>query len=218
MENLNQMELKNSIQSRLDRGIEYRNLTLSIAETEGDETSYRVTGYATTFNEPYTLWEFDDERVDEVVDARAFDSCQMDDVIMQYDHQGRVFARTRNNTLTLTPDEHGLRVEADLGGTDIGRQLWQEISGGYTDRMSFGFIVSGSDVTERIEDGKRILERRITGISRLFDVSAVSLPANDGTAISARSVSEGLLTEADAERRRMMARQKLELKLKLMEV
>ena len=136
---------------------EYRNMTMEIREAAAEEQDDRmiVRGYASTFDEPYTLYESDDWRLEEVVDRNAFESTDMEDVIMQYDHQGRVFARIRNNTLTVTPDDHGLLIEADLGGTELGRQLYEEIRGGYTDRMSFGFTVNGEDVLDtKDEDGK----------------------------------------------------------------
>ena len=58
-------------------------------------------------------------------------------VVMQYDHEGRVFARLSNGTLQLESDEHGLKVRADLSGTELGRNLYEEIKGGYTTKMSF---------------------------------------------------------------------------------
>ena len=124
----------------------------------------------------------------------------MSDVIMQYDHEGRVFARTSNDTLQLTPDGHGLEVNAYLGGTEGGRALYGEIRGGYTNKMSFGFRVGADDIEERTIDGKTIYVRTITKISRLYDVSAVSLPANDGTEISARSLRDGAIARLEAER------------------
>ena len=93
---------------------EYRNMSLSISErAEGEENETeekRVSGYATTFNEPYTLFEDEDVIYREQVDPSAFDETDMSDVIMQYDHAGRVFARTENNTLTVNPDEKGLFI------------------------------------------------------------------------------------------------------------
>ena len=155
-----------------------------------------VEGYATTFNQPYKLLEDRDIILNEQVDRNAFAETDMTDVIMQYDHQGRVFARTRNNTLSIEPDEHGLKIRANLGGTEIGRQLYEEIKGGYTDRMSFGFTVAADERTRRDEEGRTTILRTITKIGKLFDVSAVSLPANDATEISARTIGDGLITEA----------------------
>lgn len=184
---------------------EYREMQISIeTRAEGEEPQEErkvVTGYATTFGEPYLLWSEPDYEVWEKVDRNAFDECDMSDVIMQYDHQGRVFARIRNNTLEVRPDETGLFIRADLGGTDIGRGLYQEIAGGYTDRMSFGFTVD-EDEREIVDDrttGKMTVTRTIKKIGKLYDVSAVSLPANPGTSISAR-LRDGVIADVEAER------------------
>ena len=126
----------------------------------------------------------------------------MTDVIMQYDHEGRVFARNANGTLEVTPDEKGLYVRADLSGTEAGRELYDEIKGGYTTKMSFGFRVA-EDVRENKEiheTGRIEVTRKITKISKLYDVSAVSIPANDATEISARNFGEGVIEEVKAER------------------
>ena len=183
---------------------EYRNMALTIQrDKEGEEQDERkiVRGYASTFNQPYTLYEDDSWRLKEVVDARAFDNTDMSDVIMQYDHSGRVFARTRNNTLTVHADEQGLLIEADLGGTELGRQLFEEIEGGYTDRMSFDFTVDGDSYEDSKDlDGKALTVRTITSVRKLYDVSAVSIPANDGTSISVRNLVDGEIERIQAER------------------
>lgn len=189
---------------KIAEGREYRrivNIECRAKEEEGDTESYIVEGYATTFETPYTLFEDRDYIVNEIVDKDAFDKTDMSDVIMQYDHVGRVFARTKNETLKLTIDDHGLHVRADLGGTEIGRQLYEEIRGGYTDKMSFGFTVRGDEVTETNNgDEKTILERRILDVGRLYDVSAVSIPANDSTVITARAFADGAIAKAESER------------------
>ena len=193
---------------------EYRNMVLEKREI-GDplyDSSKVVRGYASTFNDPYTLYEDETWRLDEIVDARAFDNTDMSDVIMQFDHSGRVFARTTNNTLTVTPDERGLLIEADLGGTELGRQLFEEIEGGYANKMSFGFTVDGQEVTDtKSADGKDLTIRRITSVRKLYDVSAVSIPANDGTSISVRSLIDGEIERLQAER---LEAERLELKRK----
>jgi len=189
------------INEKIKTGREYRRMTQPLTGIEETETeSYNVRGYATTFNEKYTLWDDGDVRLDEQIDSHAFDECDMSDVIMQYDHEGRVFARTSNDTLQLPIDEHGLQVNAYLGGTEIGRALYGEIKGGYTNKMSFGFRVKADDIKEEEVDGKVIYTRTITKIAKLYDVSAVSLPANDGTEISARSLRDGEIARLEAER------------------
>ena len=178
---------------------EYRNFNEIQVRAEDD--SMVVEGYATVFDTPYTLYDDGDYIVREQIARSAFDYTDMSDVILQYDHKGRVFARNKNGTLQVRADENGLKVTAELSGTDIGRQLYQEIDGGYTDKMSFGFIVD-SDKRELISESPTIVLRTITGISKLYDVSAVSIPANDATEISARSYCDGAIAEVKAERQR----------------
>ena len=204
---------------------EYRNMVLEVISEEraeeGEDERKVVAGYASTFNEPYILYQDDDLIYEEQVDSFAFDETDMNDVIMQYDHQGRVFARISNNTLKVQPDEKGLFIEADLGGTELGRQLYDEIRGGYTDKMSFGFIVDkDEELRTEAEDGRVRILRTITGISKLFDVSAVSIPANNGTSISVstRSRIDGAIEEMRAERlaaeELKLAKRRLEVKAK----
>ena len=176
---------------------EYRKIDAALMETRtADDGQMIVEGYATTFNAPYELWRDKDMTVNEQVDGHAFDETDRSHTIMQYDHEGPVFARVSNGTLELMPDEHGLKVRANLGGTERGRQLFEEIKGGYTNKMSFGFTVAADErKTTRDADGHVTVLRTITKIGKLYDVSAVSLPANDATEISARTIGDGLIAE-----------------------
>lgn len=210
--------MSKSIEEKLTNGRQYRSFGITAENLEtrelGEGSEMIVEGYATVFNTPYVLWDDGDYIVREQVDPRAFDNCDMTDVIMQYNHEGRVFARITNGTLEVFPDEIGLKCRARLDGTEIGRQLYEEIKGGYTTKMSFGFVVE-SDERETIETSENgnnsvSILRTITGIKKLYDISAVSIPANDATEISARSFCEGVIAgvkeelhEAEeAERRR----------------
>lgn len=190
-----------TLEQKLTEGRSYRPMELRAVEDGTELNSYIVEGYATTFNQPYELYSEPGWTLREQVSPDAFDNADMTDVIFQYDHAGRVFARKSNGTLELTTDEHGLKIRADLSGTEIGRQLYEEIKGGYTTKMSFGFTVA-KDTREETEDeaGNVDILRTITGIKKLYDVSAVSLPANDATIISARSDGEGVIAEAKTER------------------
>ena len=196
------MEIPKTLLKKLEEGRQYRRM-VEIEVKEADDEMI-VEGYATTFNEPYLLFRNGNYTFYEQVDSRAFDETDMSDVIMQYDHEGRVFARIANKTLAVEPDEHGLHVRANLGGTELGRQLYEEIKGGYTDKMSFGFTVDKDERTieENHETGEVTITRTITGIRKLYDVSAVSLPANNATEISARSYCDGLIAELEEERRK----------------
>lgn len=215
-----------TILQKLDEGRQYRDIrNIGIEKRADGEQEKTVTGYATTFNEPYELYRstYDGYTyvILEQVDPNAFDDTDMSDVIMQYNHEGRVFARTSNGTLELDPDEHGLHIRANLGGTEIGRQLYEEIEGGYTDKMSFGFRV-GKDKREETEERDNetgmttvTVLRTILTISKLYDVSAVSIPANDGTSISSRNFAEGVIEEVRKEiaEREKRERQKKRIKI-----
>lgn len=203
-----------AIKKKIENGREYRSMLME-ANTDNDE--YIVEGYATTFDQPYPLYHVDSKLVEEQIDRNAFDKTDMSDTILQYDHEGKVYARISNNTLELKTDEHGLFVRAYLGGTQSGRNLYEEIKGGYTNKMSFGFTVEKDDFTET----KNGYLRTIRSIGKLFDVSAVSLPANDFTEISARSHCDGVIAEIEAERlhaeeeARKLAEQKENLSVRL---
>lgn len=220
------MSLK-TIMQKLDEGRQYRSIDVSAFErrAEGDAEK-TVAGYATTFNQPYELyrdaWDGMVVIVREQVDKNAFADTDRSDVIMQYNHEGRVFARTSNGTLELSPDDHGLHIRANLGGTELGRQLYEEIDGGYTTKMSFGFRV-GKDKQERTEEQDAetgvttiTIMRTILSISKLYDVSAVSLPANDATSISARNFSEGVIEEVKKEILAREARERQKQKIRIL--
>ena len=186
------------LEDKLAGGTQYRDFAALEPQDE-----MIVEGYATTFDSPYLLWRDGEYEVWEQVDRNAFNEANMSDVVMQYNHEGRVFARNSNGTLTLNADEHGLHIRALLGGTELGRQLYEEIKGGYTNKMSFGFTVD-ADKQEIVEDGNSVrITRTILKIGRLYDVSAVSIPANDGTNISARAYGvECVKTVAEEFRKR----------------
>lgn len=211
------MNLK-TINDKLNEGRSYRNFQTI---EKRDEETKSVEGYATVFSTPYELWSMDGYTVREQIDPAAFEDCDMSDVIMQYNHEGRVFARQSNGTLHLITDDVGLKVRADLAGTELGRQLYEEIAGGYTTKMSFGFQVAEDkrEITENQENNTVDVLRTITRIKKLFDVSAVSIPANDATSISARSFAEGVIDEAKkeilADEKRRRQRQKIRIMLEV---
>ena len=204
-----------TLEQKLSEGRQYR----TVVELRIDESDEKIVeGYATTFNQPYELFRDAEYTFLEEVDSSAFDETDMSDVIMQYDHEGRVFARTANGTLALNPDEHGLHIRADLSGTELGRQLYEEIKGGYTDKMSFGFTVAedSREITEDHETGAVTVLRKIVRIGKLYDVSAVSLPANNATEISARSWSDGVIAELTEEHRKAEERERKKQKIRIM--
>lgn len=190
---------------------EYRDVYNALVPQDDEK---RVTGYATVFDVPYKLYGDGSYEIWEKVAPTAFANTDVSDVIMQYNHEGRVFARTKNNTLSLRSDEKGLLIDADLGGTEIGRELYEEIKGGYTDKMSFGFTVRGETWEQEKVNGVEISTRTITDVGKLYDVSAVSIPANDATSISVRSLCDGEIERLKAERQERERVEALEMRRK----
>ena len=139
----------------------------------------------------------------ENVDKDAFKNTDMSDVVFQIDHEGRVYARTRNGSLGLEIDEHGLKTRTNLGLTESSRSVYEDIDAGLYDRMSFAFTVKKDSYTEEErDDGTVILTRTILEVGKLYDVSAVSFPANPNTDISARTKDgiDGEIKRFEAER------------------
>ena len=166
----------------LKDGREYRSLQdFSLVPREEGSEEYRVKGTAVVFDTPTVLYECDGVKYCEIIDRHAFDGCDTSDVIFNYNHGGKVVARLRNKTLALRVTERGLEVEADLSGTQAGRELYEEIDGGYIDKMSFSFSVREAKYDSVTHT------RTITKVKKLYDVSAVDIPAYEETSISARS-------------------------------
>lgn len=186
---------------------EYRAIVLPLQTQETNkriDTDYYVEGYATTFNEPYLLYEIDGIKYYEKIDRNALEGADISDVIMQYDHQGKVLARLSNGTLGIEPTEKGLFIYADLSKSQEARELYEEIKNGLVTKMSWAFTVADEEYDK--ETRTRIIKR----IKKVYDVSAVSIPANDGTIISARSFINGLI---EKEQQELLERRKRKIKL-----
>lgn len=184
---------------------EYRAMSL-LLPTENKqkrlESDYYVEGYATTFDSPYTLYEWDGVKYLEQIDRHALDSADMTDIIMQYDHAGKVFARTRMGggkpaTLIAEPQDSGFFIAADLSLSDEARRLYDDIKAGLIYQMSWAFTIGEDSYDQDTHT------RTIRRVKKVYDVSAVSIPANPDTDISARSWVDGLI---EAEKREAQAR------------
>lgn len=194
-------KISDVLERRMKDGREYRGMEMRAV---GEPDEMVVEGYAAVFGEPYLLYSEPGYKVYEVIDRNALDQADQSDVVMRYDHEGRVFARNSNSTLMLTTDDHGYKIRGLLGGTDLGRQIYQEIQGGYTTRMSWAFRVAKDkrEIVEDQESGEVIVTRTILEVEKVYDVAPVAIPANDATEISARSFCDGVIAELKAERLR----------------
>lgn len=164
----------------------FSSFELKEQRSEDGENQDYVHGVPVVFNTPTCLWEYEGVKFYEQIDRHAFDNCDMSDVIFNYNHGGRVAARIRNNTLKLSLNDVCMEMDAYLGGTEYGRNLLEDIRGGYIDKMSFAFVVD----VDGDEYDAATHTRTIKRIKKLYDVSAVDIPAYDTTSISARSFFE----------------------------
>ena len=191
---------------------EYRNL----GAFELDEENM-VVGYASTFDS-YMLWKDGDTTLYERIDKNAFQDADMSDVVFLRDHTGRVLARTRNGSIQLWTDDHGLASRTNLGLTDASKEMLEDIQVGNYTQMSFSFVV-GRDHIEWLNDNEAV--RIIDTIRKVYDISAVAFPQNPYTEIglSARAMLDGAIEARTAERleaeRRERARKALMLRVKL---
>lgn len=185
---------------------EYRMVSVEFRAKEEEEQKHIVEGYATTFNDPYVLYTYDGVDYKEEVDRNALDGADMEDVIFLYNHEGMVFARQSNGSLKLEMDEKGLRVWADLSLTEDSRRLYEAIKTGLVTQMSWAFTVEEDSYNEK-EHLRKLLK-----IRKVYDVSAVSIPANPATDISARAYFDGVIEE---QRRRDLEREKQKQRIRI---
>lgn len=186
------MEPKDNIEKLIEeKNMEFRDFRLTKIETrkEEEETeSLVLEGIACNFDTETVLYKGSSYEMREKIATGAFDECDMTDVIFNYNHCGRVYARTRNKSLELGVENDGLHMRAVLMPDDNGHaELYRDIQSGLIDKMSFAFTVDQSSY-EYVEnsDEADVEIRTITKIGKLYDVSAVDIPAYDTTSISAR--------------------------------
>jgi len=194
-------------------GREYRTMAQPLfvgATMKRFQTDFYVEGFAITFDAPYLMYERDGVKYYEVIDRNALTDADMSDVIMQYDHMGTVYARNKMSNgkppcLVIEPQESGLFIAADLGIIDEAKSLYASIEAGLIYKMSWAFRV--------LEDAynKETCTRTIAKIKKVYDVSAVSYPANGDTDITARSFFNGVI---ENEKREALERERQLLLLK----
>jgi len=191
---------------------EYRMIQLpemQFRALEDEDQQYIVEGYATTFDDPYVLFEYDGNKYMEQITRDALLNADMGDVIFLYNHEGMVYARQSNGTLKLSINEHGLYVRADLSSTEASRQMYESIKAGLVTQMSWAFTVEEESYNEKTRT------RTILKVRKVYDVSAVSIPANPNTDISARSYWDGVIEEERrSERERAEKVERIKNKLK----
>lgn len=184
----------------------------SATDAKRIDTERYVEGFAARY-EPYILYyDYDNQPVYERFERGCFDGCDMSDIIFQYDHAGRVLARTSNGSLLVSVEEDGLFMAADLNRTENARNLYEDIDAGMVTKMSWRFR-TGNYYYDK--DTRTIVHLTV---KKVYDVSAVSIPANDNTEINARAWVDGEIAQAarrevELEERRRKLRTKIHITL-----
>lgn len=181
-------------------------------DTRRIETDHYVEGYAARY-EPYVLcYDEDNQPIYERFEPGCFDNADMSDIIMQYDHRGKVLARNSNGSLIVEATDAGLFIAADLGRTEAARSLYDDIKAGMVTKMSWRFRCGDY----YYDAPTRTLVHRT--VAKVYDVAPVSIPANDDTEINARAWVDGEIAqaarrEAELDERRRKLRAKININL-----
>lgn len=167
-----------------------------------DENKMIIEGYAVIFDSPATHYGYT-----EIIDKKAFNECNMQDVSLKYNHEDNVFilARTRNQSLQINVDDKGLFFRAELIDTTTNQDIYKMIKAGLIDKCSFAFSVDKEEYDYETDT------RRILGIDKLFDVSVVDVPFYDSTSVVARSKEDFVKEKEDFE----LGKEKMKLLLSL---
>ncbi len=161
---------------------QYRANPASIrAMTDGEgEKKLELSGYFAVFNDPTELWD----GVYEQIAPEAFNKTLDADIRALYDHDtAKVLGRTKNGTLSLKTDKHGLYGTITLNPDDTDAvNLYRRVERGDIDQCSFGFYIN-EETSEKRDDGTDLLT--VNDVT-LLEVSVVTFPAYANTSISAR--------------------------------
>lgn len=192
----------------MEKKTEVRMLAQNLEVRNDNDEKMIVEGYAVVFDSPAT------HGFTEIVDRNAFNGCDMKSVPLKYNHDDShlIIASTKNNSMSLTVDDKGLKIRAELIDTTSNVDIYKSIRAGLLDKMSFAFTVSEEEWDYNTDT------RRILRIDRLYDVSVVDMPFYDTTSIYARALDtlnkgkRNLVNGTNTELRK----KKLALKVRLM--
>lgn len=147
-----------------------------------------IEGKAVVFNLETVLYKDEEQEIREVILPEAFKNTDLTDVVFVINHDDRAIpiARTRNNSLSLSIGTDGVTFRANIHKSyKPGVEVYDAIREGLLDSCSFRFT-TGEDPDIEYRDNNVILFKQ-RNINKLYDVSAVTFPAYQGTEIGCRS-------------------------------
>jgi len=202
---------------------EIRAFDFEIRADNNEEHGHFLTGQPIVYNERTDLGWYD-----EIIEDGALADTDLKDVRFLVNHNVDMIplARSRNNNANSTMQMEvipgrgmSIRVDLDTENNSEARNLYSAVERGDISGMSFMFIVDGYK-WEDIDSEHPT--RRITSISSVMEVSAVTFPAYEATSISTRGLSDALDSareslESERTKKKEVERRKQKIRL-LMEV
>ena len=169
-----------------------RRFDVELRAMKDEENGTYIVGVPIVFDKETDLYFYK-----ETIDRHALDNTDMKDVRFLVNHNTDMIplARSRNNnansTMQMWIEEDGLhiRVNLDVERNTESKALYSAVDRGDVSGMSFMFSVE-SDSWEGLDSD--MPKRIITGISKVYEVSAVTFPAYEQTSIQAADVDEAL--------------------------
>ena len=162
--------------------------------TRDDGDDLIIEGYFAVFDSPYVLWA----GATEIVKPGAFAGCLSGDIRALIDHDTRlVLGRTKAGTLTLREDARGLYGTIKINRDDAdAMSLYARVQRGDVDQCSFGF-----DIEEEtfVDLGGGQCRWEINKVNPLYEVSVVTYPAYEETAVKARHADLAEIQRRQAE-------------------
>lgn len=155
------------------------------ARAEGDTEARHIIGHAAVFETPALIYDFE-----ETIAKGAFQRAILeDDVRALYNHDANyVLGRNTKGTLLLAEDDQGLAVDILMPDTSYARDLLVSMERGDVDQMSFAFVVGPDGAKWRYDDERKVWQRTVLSVAKLYDVSPVTYPAYPSTDAQVRAM------------------------------
>ena len=163
--------------------LELRHYETKSIEVRNDGDGMNISGYAVVFDEPSK--PLYGGMFVETVSKRALDGVNLSDVFLLYNHNDNdILGSTKGSTLSIEIDERGLKFDALLPNTQVGKDTFELIKRGDMRGVSFGFIVESDTWNTSVSPEQRTIEK----ISEIRELSITAFPAYEQTTVSTRSL------------------------------
>ena len=174
-------EGENSMNDKIDK-IERRHVSFDKLELrEEGQGPGTLQGYSAVFNSETEIAGLFREKIA----PGAFGEAIQDNVRALFNHNAdHILGTTDAETLRLTEDSRGLRMEVDLPDTAVGRDLATSVKRGDITGQSFSFRVAEAEQEWHENDGDQLDLRVILKFRKVPDVGPVTFPAYEDTDIS----------------------------------